>query len=189
VTVARPDFADGPLTLRELAAGVGALLPERAIVCDEAITATPSFLRATATCPPHEWLSLTGGAIGQGLPLSIGAALACPDRQVVCLEGDGSALYTIQALWTQARESLDVTTVVVSNHKYSILEFELARVGAASGNIAEQLLEISGPALDFVALAHGMGVEARRVESAKTFRDAFEDALSKHGPHLIEAVV
>ena len=118
---------------------------------------------ATAGCPPHDWLQLTGGAIGQGLPLATGAAVACPDRPVLSLEADGSAMYTIQSLWTQARESLDVTTVIVNNRSYAILNIELARTGAgAGGPKARDLLDLSRPDLDFVRLAGGHGRAGRR---------------------------
>ena len=116
---------------------------------------------ATAGAPPHDWLTLTGGAIGQGLPLAAGAAIASPGQQVIALEADGSAMYTIQALWTYAREGLDVTTVIFSNRRYAILAMELQRVGtAAAGDAARNLLDLSRPALDFTALAAGMGVPA-----------------------------
>ena len=134
-------------------------------------------------------LSLTGGAIGQGLPLAGGAAVACPDRKVVCLHGDGGAMYTVQALWTMAREQLDVTTVIFANRSYGILNIELQRVGADSGPKALSMLDIGNPDLDWVALATGMGVEAVRVDSVDAFRDAFASAMSQQGPRLIEAVL
>ena len=120
--------------------------------------------------------------------MATGAAVACPGRPVVCLEGDGSAMYTIQALWTQAREGLDVTTIILANRTYAILEFELARVGAATaGAAARDLLEIGRPDLDFVALAHGMGVPARRADDVPALTAALREALAEPGPHLIEA--
>ncbi|HEY4465698.1 MAG TPA: acetolactate synthase large subunit [Streptosporangiaceae bacterium] len=187
---ARPELPDGPLTAQTAAAVIGALLPERAIVCDEANTSGLFLPGATAGCPPHDWLTLTGGAIGQGLPLATGAAIACPDRPVIALEADGSAMYTISALWTHAREGLDVTTVIFSNQAYAILAMELDRVGAvATGEAARSLLDLSRPPLDFTALAAGQGVPATRATTAAEFAAQFRQALAEPGPHLIEAVV
>ena len=156
----RPGLPDGALTAEKASAVIGALLPEGAIVSDESNTSGLGLGPATAGAPPHDWLTLTGGAIGQGLPLAAGAALACPDRPVIALESDGSAMYTISALWTHAREGLDVTTVIFSNRSYAILAMELDRVGAvsagkggAAGKAARSLLDLSRPALDFTALA------------------------------------
>ena len=184
----RPDLPTGQLNPDSIAAAVGALLPEEAIVVDEAVTAAASLPQATAGAPPHDWLTLTGGAIGQGLPLATGAAVACPDRPVLCLEGDGSAMYTISALWTQAREALDVTTVIYSNRAYAILDMELGRVGARRGEAANGLLSLRPPALDFVALARGMGVPAERAGTAEELTGALRRAVAEEGPHLIEAV-
>ena len=127
---ARPELPAGALDAAAIGAAVAALLPEGAIVVDESVTASAPIVQATAGAAPHDWLTLTGGAIGQGLPVATGAAVACPGRPVLSLEGDGSAMYTIQSLWTQARESLDVTTVILANRSYAILDFELSRVGA-----------------------------------------------------------
>ncbi len=180
----------GALTVETLAATVGALLPEGAVVADESVTASAFLLAATAGAPPHDWLFLTGGSIGQGLPVATGAAVACPDRPVLCLEGDGSAMYTIQALWTQAREGLDVTTVVLANRSYAILDFELSRVGAhGGGEAARELIDIGRPDLGFTDLARGMGVPARRAEDVAGFSAALRAALAEPGPHLIEAVL
>src|SRR5687767_8406885 len=185
---ARPELPDGPLDAMAVGPAVGALLPEGAIVVDEAVTAAAPILQATAGAAPHDWLTLTGGAIGQGLPVATGAAVACPDRPVLSLEGDGSAMYTIQSLWTQAREGLDVTTVIFANRSYAILDFELSRVGAeARGPAAEELFGIGRPDLDFVAIAEGMGVPGRRVEDAQGFAAALREALAEPGPRLIEA--
>jgi acetolactate synthase-1/2/3 large subunit len=186
----RPPVPDGALTAESAAAVIGALLPEAAIVCDEANTSGIFLPAATAGAPPHDWLTLTGGAIGLGLPLAAGAALACPGRPVLALEADGSAMYTISALWTCARESLDVTTVVFSNRSYAILGMELDRVGAsATGQAARGLLDLSRPDLDFTALAAGMGVPATRAGTAREFAAQLRRALAEPGPHLIEAVV
>ncbi|HEX9354734.1 MAG TPA: acetolactate synthase large subunit [Streptosporangiaceae bacterium] len=186
----RPALPGGGLTAETAAAVIGALLPEGAIVSDEANTSGLSLPAATAGAPPHDWLTLTGGAIGQGLPVATGAAVACPDRSVLALDSDGSAMYTIQALWTQAREGLDVTTVIFSNRRYAILDLELQRVGAvAGGDAARSLLDLSRPDLDFAALARGMGVPAARAASAGEFADALRRALAEPGPHLIEALL
>ena len=186
----RPDRPAGPLTAEAVAHAIGALLPDGAIVSDEANTGGLWTAGATAGAPPHDWLCLTGGAIGQGLPVATGAAVACPDRKVVCLEADGSAMYTIQALWTQAREGLDVTTVIFNNRSYAILNLELARVGAEPGGTrAADLFDLSRPNLDFVAIANGMGVAASRAETTEAFTAQLERALAEPGPHLIEAVL
>ncbi|HEV7872200.1 MAG TPA: acetolactate synthase large subunit [Modestobacter sp.] len=186
----RPELPTGALTPRSMAAVVGALLPERAIVVDEALTSGSHLPAATAGAPAHDLLTLTGGAIGQGLPVATGAAVACPDRPVVSLQADGSAMYTIQALWTQAREQLDVTTVICDNGAYAILEHELENVGARSGGErAGRLLDLGGPSLDFVALSTGMGVPATRARTAEELAEQFRAALAEPGPHLIDAVL
>ncbi len=165
-------------------------LPENAIVSDEAATNGIGTAIATVKAAPHDHLSLTGGSIGQGLPLATGAAVACPDRKVVCLHGDGGAMYTVQALWTQAREKLDVTTVIFANHSYAILNVELARVGASNpGPRALSMLDLHNPELDFVSLARGMGVEATRAGTIEEFAAQFASAMASKGPRLIEAVL
>jgi acetolactate synthase-1/2/3 large subunit len=186
----RPGLPDGDLTGHSAAAVIGALLPEHAIVCDEANTSGVALPAATAGAPPHDWLTLTGGAIGQGLPLAAGAALACSERPVLALEADGSAMYTISALWTHAREQLDITTVIFSNRSYAILNMELDRTGApAAGESARSLLDLSRPRLSFTALAEGMGVPASKAETAPEFAAQLRRALAEPGPHLIEAVI
>ncbi len=186
----RPGLPSGELTGQSAAAAIGALLPEDAIVCDEANTSGIWLPAATAGAPPHDWLSLTGGAIGQGLPVATGAAVACPGRPVLALEADGSAMYTISALWTHAREQLDITTVIFSNRSYAVLNMELDRTGATTtGNLARSLLELSRPALDFTALAAGMGVPATRAVTAEEFAAQLRHALAEPGPHLIEAAL
>jgi acetolactate synthase-1/2/3 large subunit len=185
-----PDRPSGELGAESIARAIGALLPEGAIVSDEANTSGTFLPTFTAGAPRHDWLTLTGGSIGQGLPVAVGAAIACPDRPVLALEADGSALYTLQSLWTMAREQLDVTTVIFSNRRYAILRMELARVGAtASGQRALEMLDISPPDIDFVALAKGLGVPATRPERAEAFVADLERAFSEPGPHLIEAVI
>jgi acetolactate synthase-1/2/3 large subunit len=187
---ARPERPTGALNPMTAAAAIGALLPEGAVVSDEANTASLFLPGATAGAPRHDWLCLTGGAIGQGMPVATGAAVACPGRRVLSLEADGSAMYTLQSLWTQAREGLDVTTVIFNNGSYAILELELSRVGAeASGPLAQAMLELDPPALDFVALARGMGVPATRATTAEEFTDQLERSLATPGPTLVEAMV
>ena len=184
---ARPDRPSGTLTTESLAAAIGVTLPEGAIVADEGNTSGLFVPAATAGAPRHNWLTLTGGAIGIGLPLATGAAVAAPERPVLCLQADGSAMYTLQALWTQAREGLNVTTVVLSNRSYAILNMELHRVGAdAGGPRARRLLDLTDPELDFCDLARGMGVPARRVENAEDLIAALETGFAEPGPTLVE---
>jgi acetolactate synthase-1/2/3 large subunit len=186
----RPALPGGPLTTQNWVEVIGALLPEGAIISDEANTSGFSLPAATAGAPRHDVLTLTGGAIGQGLPVATGAAVAAPDRPVIALESDGSALYTISALWTQAREHLDVTTVLLNNRAYAILRMELQRVGAqSSGPRANELLDLSHPDMDFVRIAEGLGVPATRVTTAEELADHFRRALAEPGPHLIDAAV
>ena len=185
-----PPLPEGSLTAEKVCQALGVILPEGAIVSDEAITSGATLPVNTAGAPRHDWLTLTGGAIGQGLPVALGAAIACPDRPVIALQADGSALYTIQSLWTMAREQLDVTVVLFSNRAYGILNTELARMGAHDpGPRAKAQLELGGPDVDFVDLATGFGVPARRAESAEDFTGALSRAIADPGPHLIEVVV
>jgi acetolactate synthase-1/2/3 large subunit len=185
----RPERPTGPLTADSVARALGALMPEGAIVSDEANTSGLFAPGHTAGAPRHDWLCLSGGAIGQGLPLATGAAIACPDRKVIALQAEGSALYTIQALWTMAREELDVTTILYNNRSYSVLNMELDRVGASSGPRARALFDLGEPPIDFVAIAGGLGVPATRADDADTFTAQLERALAEPGPHLIEAMV
>ena len=186
----RPDLPAGALTGEAVASAVGALLPDGAVIVDEANTSGLWAPGATAGAPRHDWLTLTGGAIGYGLPAATGAAVACPDRQVVCLQADGSAMYTIQALWTQAREQLDVTTIIFNNRSYAILNMELTRVGAGEpGPKALDMLDLSRPDLDFAAMATGMGVDAVRATTAEELVGALRRALSEPGPHLVDAIL
>jgi acetolactate synthase-1/2/3 large subunit len=164
------------------------LLPEGAIVSDEAATSRVG-LQGLHTAAPHDLLSLTGGSIGSMIPVATGAAVACPDRRVISVQGDGGAMYTLQALWTQAREKLDVTTVIFANRSYAILNVELMRVGAAGGTKARSTLDLHDPTLDWVKLAEGMGVAATRAETREAFADQFASALRERGPRLIEAVI
>jgi acetolactate synthase-1/2/3 large subunit len=185
---ARPGRPRGKLSAEKVCKAIGHLLPEKAIIVDEAITSGLMLPKMTAGCPAHDLITLTGGAIGQGLPNALGAAIACPDRPVLALIGDGSAMYTIQALWTLAREQLDVTAIIFANASYSVLNVELERVGAERiGPKARSQLDIGGPRLDFARLAQGMGVHGVRAETAEAFCQALEYALAHPGPHLIEA--
>ncbi len=186
----KPELPSGKLDSFTAGQVVGHFLPEGAIVSDEAATSGLGPAIYTATAAPHDHLSLTGGAIGQGLPVATGAAVACPDRKVVCLHGDGGAMYTLQSLWTQAREKLDVTTVIFANRSYAILNIELMRVGAENpGPKALSMLDLHNPELDWVHLAQGMGVNAMRAETAEEFAEQFAACMKEKGPHLIEAVI
>jgi acetolactate synthase-1/2/3 large subunit len=186
----RPALPSGPLTAQNWVEVIGALLPEGAIISDEANTSGWTLPAATAGAPRHDVLTLTGGAIGQGLPVATGAAVAAPDRPVIALQSDGSALYTISALWTQARENLNVTTVLLNNRAYAILRMELQRVGAEdSGPKANDLLDLSRPDMDFVKIAQGLGVPATRATTAEDLAAQFQRALAEPGPHLIEAAI
>jgi acetolactate synthase-1/2/3 large subunit len=189
---APPPAAPGPLTAISLANTIAASLPEHAIVVDEANTSGFALPQALACAPRHTLLTLTGGSIGQGLPAATGAAIAAPDRPVLSLEADGSALYTIQALWTQAREQLNVTTVLINNAAYAILRMELARTAAAQGQVGERasrMLDLSGPTPDFTQISTGLGVPATRVTTAEQLDRALRLAYAEPGPHLIEAIV
>jgi acetolactate synthase-1/2/3 large subunit len=185
-----PPPGGGHVNFDTAAAAVAALLPEEAIVVDEALTGAAAFLSGTRGAAPHDYLQVTGGAIGIGPPLATGAAVACPERKVVCLQADGSAMYTLQALWTQAREGLDVTTVILDNRSYAILKGELANVGAGdAGRKAHDMMELDRPALDWVALAHGMGVEAGRATTLEELYRQLGAGLRSEGPYLIDLVL
>jgi acetolactate synthase-1/2/3 large subunit len=185
----RPELSSGELTLEAVWAAVGHFLPEDAIVSDESITSGRGLHPFTRGCPPHDWLSGTGGAIGRALPEATGAAVACPERPVLCLSGDGSAMYTVQALWTQARENLNVTTVIFNNRSYAVLHGELRNVGAVPGPTAHDIFDLDRPYLDWVAMAAGMGVEGVRVDTAEQFNTALAAGFRNSGPMLIEAMV
>ena len=185
----RPERARGAVSAEGMARTLAALMPEDAIVVDESITFGRGLFPLTRGAAPHDWLQLTGGAIGDGLPLSTGAAVAAPGRRVVTLQADGSAMYTVQALWTQARERLDVTTVIFSNRKYQILLGELAAVGANPGRTALDMLDLGNPDLDWCQLGRGMGVESARAETLDAFGDLLASANGRSGPFLIELVI
>ncbi|MBN2977191.1 acetolactate synthase large subunit [Pseudomonas sp. FP597] len=185
-----PDLPSGRLTVDGVARAIAHLTPDNAIIADESATSGIYLLASMATARPHTHLPLTGGSIGQGLPLAIGAAIAAPDRKVVCPHGDGGAAYTLQALWTMAREQLDVTVVIYANRSYAILNIELMRVGVVgAGSKALSMLDLHNPELDWVKIAQGFGVEASRATTAEEFNDMYLSAMRGHGPRLIEAVV
>lgn len=181
---------EGKLNSANLGAILADLLPENAIVSDEGATQGGASMLACAAAKKHDWLQLTGGSIGQGLPLAVGCAVACPDRKVIALHGDGGAMYTVQALWTMAREQLDVTTIILNNGSYAILNIELMRVGVQNpGPKALSMLDLRNPAIDWSRISEGMGVPAVRVDTAEGFREALADALAHKGPRLIEALL
>jgi acetolactate synthase I/II/III large subunit len=187
---APPALPSGPVTLPGLSSVIAALMPAHAIVVDESITSGRGLLSATRASAPHDWLTNPGGSIGTGLPLAVGAAVACPDRKVVCLESDGSGMYTVQGLWTMARERLDVVTVLFNNRTYEILKGEFKHVGAGeAGRKATDMLEIGRPDLDWVKLANAQGVAASRATTLDEFATELRAALSDRGPRLIEVMV
>jgi acetolactate synthase-1/2/3 large subunit len=186
----RPPLPTGEITKEAIAAVLGAMLPEGAIVVDESVTTGREFFPVTAGAPPHDWINNRGGSIGYGLPVAVGAAIACPDRKVIALEGDGSCMYTVQSLWTMARENLDVTVMVFANGTYNILRGELTNVGVQNpGPRAVDMLSIDRPNLDWVALSKGMGVDAVRVTDAEELANAFDAGLHSDGPYLIEVAM
>lgn len=190
--LALPELMSGELNVNSIGAAFAYYLPENAVVVDEGITSGIYCVGYSETARPHDWLNQTGGSIGFGLPNAVGAALACPDRKVVCLEGDGSAMYTISALWSMARENLDVTVVIFNNRKYSVLELEFSRTGARGGTPgpkAASMLDVGTPDMDFVAMAQGMGVTAVRATTAEAFNEQFAEAMEQRGPRLIDAVI
>jgi acetolactate synthase I/II/III large subunit len=176
----------GKITLNGLAQAIAAAIPDNAIVIDESITAGRGVMAATRGAPPHDYLVNTGGSIGLGTPLAVGAAIAAPGRPVLCLEGDGSFMYTLQALWTAARENLAITTVVFANRTYAILKGELAALDTNPGPRAESALDIAPPAIDFVALSKSLGVRAMRVGDLAEFTTALRRGLASRAPNLIE---
>ncbi len=183
----RPPLPSGEITLPGLAAVVAALLPEDAIVVDESMTSGRGMMAAARGAPPHDWLANTGGSIGIAMPLAVGAAVACPGRRVLCLSADGSGMYTAQALWTMARESLDITTVVFANRAYTVLKHEFFNLGFGNpGPRALDLFEIGRPDLDWVSLAKGMGVPGSRVTTLEGFARALRAGFASEGPVLIE---
>jgi acetolactate synthase-1/2/3 large subunit len=182
--------AGGKFNAHTIGQVIGRLLPEGAIVSDDGATSSGPTLAASATGRPHTHLPLTGGSIGQGLPVALGAAIAAPDRKVVCLTGDGSGMYTPQALWSMARENCDVTVVAFANRSYKILNVELGRVGVEQpGATARDMLSLRRPDIGWAALARSMGVEASEAATIEAFADQFADAMQRRGPRLIEAII
>jgi acetolactate synthase I/II/III large subunit len=186
----RPSLPSGTLTARKACAVIAALQPEHAVVVDEGITTTPGYYSFSPHLPHHTVMRLTGGALGYGIPCAAGAALASPDRPVINLQADGAAAYTVQALWTLARESLNVTTVICSNRRYNSLKLELARTGAHSrGSATLSLVELDNPFIDWVKIASGLGVPATVVDTAEGLASEYSRALSDSGPHVIEVLL
>lgn len=184
-----PDKPTGALNPKSVGMAIGALLPENAIVSAETTTSGGPIFGFTRGAAPHDWLGLTGGSIGMAIPLATGAAVACPDRKVLCIQSDGGGMYTNQALWTHAREKLDIVTVILTNRRYKILEHEYFKTGANTlGPKAETLFDIGNPDIDWAHLATGMGVEGHRAETAEEFTTLLEQALAGDGPQLIDAV-
>jgi acetolactate synthase I/II/III large subunit len=185
-----PDAPSGKITPYSCAASLSRHMPDNAIISDDAVTAGLPHYMATQTAAPHDWLFLTGGAIGQGLPVAVGAAVASPDRKVIALTGDGAGMYTLQALWTMAREKLPIVTVVFANRSYRILNIEMGRTGAGQpGPAAAAMLSLDNPTLDWVKLAQGQGVEAVSCDNAEAFDLAMARAMESDVPVLIEAVM
>ena len=188
--VVPPLPAHAALTADSMGAIIARLMPEDAIGCDDSLTAGPGLQKYLPHGPRHDWLILTGGAIGHAPPMAVGAALACPDRKVITVSGDGAAMYSLQSLWTMAREKLDVVTIICANRRYNILNIELGRVGALNpGPKTLAMLDLQNPELDFVKLAEGMGVSASRAATTTEFAAQFADAMQTKGPRLIEAVL
>jgi acetolactate synthase-1/2/3 large subunit len=184
-----PARPSGSITPEKIGQLLAATLPANAIVVDESITTGRTFLAATQSSHPHDWLMPTGGSIGFALPVAAGAAIACADRQVVCLESDGSGMYMPQALWTHARESLNILTIVFANRKYQILRNEMQNVGVTDiGPNAAGLLDIDNPEINWVSLAKSFGIDARRVDTMDAFSGAIDAGLATQGPYLIEVV-
>jgi acetolactate synthase-1/2/3 large subunit len=186
----RPAHPAGKLDSATIGAAIAALMPENCIVMDEAATTGLPFFAASAGAPAHTYMALTGGAIGQGLPCATGAAIACPDRRVIAFQADGSGMYTVQALWTQARENLNVTTLICNNRRYRILQVELARAGVTEpGRKARSLTSLANPEIEWSKIAAGMGIPAVRVDSAEMLVAQLERALAEPGPNLIEMLI
>ncbi len=187
---ARPHRPTGPFTAESFAAAIAAVQPEGAIIMDEGNTSSGAYLSLSSGAPRHSWLTQPGGAIGLGMPCATGAALACPDRPVMTIQADGSAMYTLQSLWTQAREKLNVTTIICNNRGYKILGLELMRAGVKEfGPQARHLISFADNPPDWVQLANGLGVPAVRVETADALTQELERALAQPGPHLIDAIL
>jgi len=184
--LARPALPTGTLTAEKACTIVAALQPEGAIIVEEGITSAFSYYQQAANVPPHSFMTITGGAIGWGIPCATGAAIACPDRPVIALQADGSAMYTVQGLWTQAREGLNVTTLLCNNRSYFILQVEMMRAGQTAGSKSSSLIDLSKPAIDWVQVSRGMGVPAVSVSTAESLAREIRKAFAEPGPHLID---
>ena len=185
-----PGMPNGPLNALSAAQIIAELTPENVIYAEEAATSGMPLLSMLGRARPHTHLPLTGGSIGQGLPLAVGAALAAPDRKVVCPHGDGGAAYTMQALWSMARENLDITVVIYANRSYAILNIELQRVGATgAGAKALSMLDLHNPEMNWVKIAEGLGVEASRATTCEEFAAQYGSAMKHRGPRLIEVMI
>jgi acetolactate synthase-1/2/3 large subunit len=186
----RPERPTGKFTLDGLGQALGATMPEGAIVVDESVTTGRGFFPFSASAPPHDWLNNMGGSIGFGAPVAVGAAVACPDRKVICMIGDGSSMYTIQSLWTMARENLDVCVMIFSNRSYNILYSQLADVGAANpGPRAIDMLTLDRPTLQFTDLAKGMGVASGKATNLEELTKQLTYAMAHKGPYLIDVIM
>ena len=186
----RPEPARGATTQENLAVTLAALMPENSIVSNESISYGRDFYKLTHNAPAHDWLNLGGGAIGDGLPVSTGAAVAGGgDRRVISLQADGSAMYSLQSLWTQAREKLPCTTILLNNRKYNILIGEYKNVGAVPGPTAMGMLDLSNPDLDWIKLANGMGVEAARATTMEECADLMQQSFKQKAPFLIDLII
>ncbi|MCX8109931.1 MAG: acetolactate synthase large subunit [Syntrophorhabdaceae bacterium] len=183
----KSNMPTGALTPEKLSYIVAALQPEDAIIVDEGLTSFFSYYPMSANAPRHSLLTITGGSIGYGMPCAIGTAMACPERPVINVQADGSAMYTVQSLWTQAHESLNIKTLICSNRSYNILKIELSRANIITqGKNSLSLIELDNPTIDWVMVARGLGVDATAVETAEELTKELKKALSIHGPYLIE---
>jgi acetolactate synthase-1/2/3 large subunit len=182
----QPSPAKGAISPEAFAQSLAALIPEQCVIVDEAITFGRGFFPGTYAAPAHDWIALTGGAIGDGLPMATGAAIGAPGRRVIDLQADGSAMYSLAALWTQAREKLDVTTIIFSNRKYAILLGELAQVGANPGPTALNMLDLSNPDINWCQLANSLGVPAARATTMDEFNELLTQSTNHAGPFVIE---
>lgn len=190
VEFSRPGLESGELNPMNIGTTLAHHFPADAIVVDEGATCGAGCTMATRTAEPHDWLKLTGGSIGYALPCATGAAVACPDRPVICLQGDGGGMYTVQALWTQVREGLNITNIIFANRKYAILQVEFGRVGAHNpGPKAMSMLDLTNPELKWTQLAEGMGMPAWRVTTVEELSSALKASFAAEGPTLIEAML
>ena len=184
-----PPMPTGSLNQDVISLVLANMIPENAIISDESVSTGRRFFEDSYGSNPHSWIQVTGGAIGNGLPLATGAAIACPDRPVISLQADGSGMYTLQSLWTQAREGSNITTLIFSNRKYQILLGEMAGVGVLNpGPKAMDMMELDRPELDWVALAKGMGVDGGVATNATELAKQMERGLACEGPYLIEVI-